>query len=204
MKKVIKHPKKMKNAMYIVFWVFALALFAITRIHPGYADEWLMIDDALDAIVLYWEVEQLPEDEEVEEVQEIEQAQEVEEEEYIVEPEETTNEEINEKDETSEDLDETILERDNKGIDKTENKEENHGVSDENMNNEKWKQEQKVEEEVVCKNKEENVGASEEFWFKSPENKITEEVQPDIIESVEIYGTWEYEWVKVEVYAQTW
>jgi hypothetical protein len=31
MKKVIKHPKKMKNAMYIVFGVFALALFVITR-----------------------------------------------------------------------------------------------------------------------------------------------------------------------------
>jgi hypothetical protein len=39
MENVIKHPKKMKNAMYIVFGVFALALFAITRIHPGYANE---------------------------------------------------------------------------------------------------------------------------------------------------------------------
>jgi hypothetical protein len=39
MKKVIKHPKKMKNAMYIVFGAFALALFAITRIHPSYANE---------------------------------------------------------------------------------------------------------------------------------------------------------------------
>ena len=66
MKRVITNKEKMKNAMYIVFWVFALALFAITRIHPSYANEWLMIDDALDAIVLYWEVDQLPEDEEVE------------------------------------------------------------------------------------------------------------------------------------------
>ena len=122
MKKVIKHPKKMKNAMYIVFGVFALALFTITRIHPSYANEWLMIDDALDAIVLYWEVEQLPEDEEVEgvqneEVQENGQIQDVEEDENIVEPEETSDEEINEEEKTSEDLDETVLERDNKGID---------------------------------------------------------------------------------------
>jgi hypothetical protein len=39
--------------------------------------------------------------------------------------------------ETSEDLDEIGLERDNKEIDKTENKEENHVVSDENSDNEK-------------------------------------------------------------------
>ena len=209
MKKVIKHPKKMKNVMYIVFGAFALALFVITRTWNSYATDGLMIDNALDSIVLYGEVEQLPEDEEVEEVQdeeaqEIEQNQEIEEDEDIAEPEETSDEEINEEEKTSEDLDETILERDNKGIDKTENKEENHGVGDENGDNEENKQEQKVEEEVVCKNKEGNVESSEEFWFKSPENKITEEVQPDIIESVEIYWTWEYEWVKVEVYAQTW
>jgi hypothetical protein len=39
MKRVIKNPKKMKNAMYVVLGVFALALFAMTRIHPSYANE---------------------------------------------------------------------------------------------------------------------------------------------------------------------
>ena len=69
MKRVIKNQKKMKNAMYIVFGAFALALFAITRMHPSYANEWLMIDDALDAIVLYWEVETSTEEENVKEAQ---------------------------------------------------------------------------------------------------------------------------------------
>jgi hypothetical protein len=39
MKRVITNKEKMKNAMYIVFGVFALALFAITRIHPSYAND---------------------------------------------------------------------------------------------------------------------------------------------------------------------
>jgi predicted nucleic acid-binding Zn ribbon protein len=39
MKRVIKHQKKMKNTMYIVFGVFALALFAITRANPSYASD---------------------------------------------------------------------------------------------------------------------------------------------------------------------
>jgi predicted nucleic acid-binding Zn ribbon protein len=39
MKRVIKNQKKMKNTMYIVFGVFALALFAITRSNPSYAEE---------------------------------------------------------------------------------------------------------------------------------------------------------------------
>ena len=69
MKRVIKHQKKMKNTMYIVFGAFALALFAITRINPSYANDWLMIDNALDAIVLYWEVETSTEDEVEDEVQ---------------------------------------------------------------------------------------------------------------------------------------
>ena len=73
MKKVIKHQKKMKNTMYIVFGAFALALFAITRINPSYANDWLMIDNALDAIVLYWEVETATEDENVDESQDEEE-----------------------------------------------------------------------------------------------------------------------------------
>ena len=73
MKRVIKNQKKMKNAMYIVFGAFALALFAITRINPSYADNWLMIDNALDAIVLYWEVETATEDENVDESQDEEE-----------------------------------------------------------------------------------------------------------------------------------
>jgi len=55
MKKVIKHPKKMKNAMYVVFGVFALALFGITRSNPSYASDWLILDDALD-IITVWNV----------------------------------------------------------------------------------------------------------------------------------------------------
>ena len=218
MKKVIKNPKKMKNAMYIVFGVFALALFVITRTWSSYATDGLMIDNALDSIVLYGEVEQLVEDEEVQESQDEETervVKELEDEEEIVgseenSGEETAGEKLKEENEVSEDLDETILERDNKEIDKTENEEEpqvneeNHGVSDENMDKEENKQEPKVEkeEEIINENNVEKAESSEEFWFKSPENRITEEVQPDIIESEEIYWTWEYEWVKV--YAQTW
>ena len=57
MKRVIKNQKKMKNTMYIVFGVFALALFIITRTNTSYANDGLNIDRTLDAIVLYWTVE---------------------------------------------------------------------------------------------------------------------------------------------------
>ncbi len=73
MKKVIKNQKKMKNTMYIVFGVFALALFGVTIINPSYASEWLIIDEALDAIVLYWEVETAKDEEVVEETQDEEE-----------------------------------------------------------------------------------------------------------------------------------
>jgi predicted nucleic acid-binding Zn ribbon protein len=39
MKRVIKNQKKMKNTMYIVFGVFALALFGVTMLNPSYAEE---------------------------------------------------------------------------------------------------------------------------------------------------------------------
>jgi predicted nucleic acid-binding Zn ribbon protein len=39
MKRVIKNKKKMKNTMYIVFGVFALALFGVTMWNPSYANE---------------------------------------------------------------------------------------------------------------------------------------------------------------------
>ncbi len=50
MKRVIKNKKKMKNTMYIVFGTFALLLFMITRANPSFANEWLIIDEALDKI----------------------------------------------------------------------------------------------------------------------------------------------------------
>jgi hypothetical protein len=36
----------MKNIMYIVFGIFALALFTITRANPSYASDWLILDNA--------------------------------------------------------------------------------------------------------------------------------------------------------------
>ena len=56
MRRVIKNQKKMKDTMYIVFGVFALALFGITMWNPSYAEEWLIIDEALDAIMQWTEM----------------------------------------------------------------------------------------------------------------------------------------------------
>jgi hypothetical protein len=39
MNKIIRNNEKMKNIMYIVFGIFALALFTITRANPSYASD---------------------------------------------------------------------------------------------------------------------------------------------------------------------
>ena len=39
MNKIITNKKKMKNTMYIVFGIFALVLFTITRANPSYASD---------------------------------------------------------------------------------------------------------------------------------------------------------------------
>ena len=44
----------MKNTIYVIFGLFALALFCITMLNPSYAEEWLIIDDALDVVV--WQI----------------------------------------------------------------------------------------------------------------------------------------------------
>ena len=178
MKKVIKNPKKMKNAMYVVFGVFALALFVITRTWNSYATDGLMIDNALDSVVLYWEVETSADDENVEESQdEEEDIPEVDNEEDV---DGVQNEDIplidNEWDDDSqnvsdneEDVDETgdeILNSDN--TDNEENKQE------EKWEDEKWK------EQPEAQNPE--VPATEEIHGvddNTPENTVEEDKTQD-------------------------
>jgi len=112
MRRVIKNQKKMKNTMYIVFWVFALALFGITMLNPSYAEEWLIIDDALDAIMQWtemygsWGFEKVEEEKMILPVEEDEG-----EDEDVVESEVTPVEEIEEwEGEDSQDLDDVDLE----------------------------------------------------------------------------------------------
>ena len=113
MRRVIKNQKKMKDTMYIVFGVFALALFGITMLNPSYAEEWLIIDDALDAVAQQitsgsWGFEKVEEEKMILPVEEDEG-----EDEDVVEPEATPVEEIEEwEGEDSQDLDDTNLEWD--------------------------------------------------------------------------------------------
>ena len=181
MKRVIKNQKKMKNAMYVVFGVFALALFTITRINPGYANDWLILDEALDVIVLNWEVEQLAEDEEVEEVQNVEG------EEDITEPENAPEEKATEWDGNFQDLDDVNLEwndEDNKEEKEDENQEdkENEEVSNEEENdenetiNEEDKETAETTGEVEEPKDEDNNTNQENHWVSNENTNNEQEI----------------------------
>ena len=146
MKKVIKNPKKMKNAMYIVFGVFALVLFGITMLNPSYAEEWLIIDDALDAVIWQmttgsWGFEKVEEQKVIQPVEE-DEGGEITEPADPVEPEVTPVEKIEEwENEDSQDLD-----------DEDDNDDHEESLSwevvdnGENGENEDWNKEWKTEE----------------------------------------------------------
>ena len=233
MKRVIKNKKKMKNTMYIVFGTFALLLFMITRTNPSFANEWLIIDEALDKIA----EQTIPSDNVSGEDSEV--SDESIEGENPTEPEIVPEEKVAEWDENSQDL---------------ENDEDDNGGSEENLdweevdngeNDEDWDKEWKTEErdktseieqwdnqtEVLIPgtpSDEENHGVSDnkplEESIPNDEQDVNKSndkdyegsetgsfiVNPDVeVQNVEIESEeirWEeiYEWVKVEVYTQTW
>ena len=51
MKRVITNKKKMKNTLFIIFWVYSLVLFGITNLNPSYASEWIVLDAVIESIV---------------------------------------------------------------------------------------------------------------------------------------------------------
>ena len=52
MKRVIKNKQKMKNTMFVVFWVYSLVLFGITNLNPSYAEEsGIMLDTVIENVV---------------------------------------------------------------------------------------------------------------------------------------------------------
>ena len=95
--------------MYIVFGTFALLLFMITRSNPSFAEEWLIIDDALDAIAESTVVSNPSLDDEKLNVEENQSS----EDEDITEPELTPDERLAEWDEIPQDLEDANLEWDN-------------------------------------------------------------------------------------------
>ena len=147
MKRVIKDQNKMKNTMYIVFGVFALALFGITMSNPSYAEEWLIIDDALDAVAQQitsgsWGFEKVEEEKLIQPVENDEG-----EDKDIVEPEVTSDEEIEEWESEDKEngeenkevnVDEIVEDKEQTPEDKEEveswdnNVEESYGVNNEN------------------------------------------------------------------------
>ena len=139
---MVKNQKKMKNTMYIVFGVFALTLFGITMLNPSYAEEWLIIDDALDAIMQWremygsWGFEKVEEEKMIQPVEDHED-------EDIVEPEVTSDEEIEEwegedfqdlESKDNENTDVEILYNSKKGDDKSQDL---NNIK--KLNNEEWK-----------------------------------------------------------------
>ena len=147
--------------MYVVFGVFALALFGITRTWNSYATDGLMIDNALDSIVLYWEVEQLAEDEEVEEVLE-ERVKEVEKAPDDMKSESEEKKEIT-WDENSQDLEDVNFGKD-ENDDKEEDK-ENKEVSNEIEND---------ENEIISEDDKETAESKEEIEKIEETEKIEE------------------------------
>ena len=146
MRRVIKNKKKMKNAMYIVFGVFALALFGVTMWNPSYAEEWLIIDDALDAVIWQmttgsWGFEKVEEQKVIQPVEE-DEGGEITEPADPAEPEVIPVEEIEEwENEDSQDLDD---EDDNDDHEESLSWEE--ADNGENVENEDWDKKWKTEE----------------------------------------------------------
>ena len=137
----------MKNTMYIVFGTFALLLFMITRSNPSFAEEWLLIDEALNKIAEQIVItDPLPEEDESETSNETL-------EEDVTEPEIDQEEKALEWGESSQDLE-----------DDEDDKTEPEEVVD-NRENEDWDEEWKTEESKETSETEE--------WDNSEEWKIS-------------------------------
>ena len=154
MKKVIKNKKRMKNIMYIVFWTFALLLFMITRTNPSFANEWLIIDDALDKVAEQTVIsDPLPEEDGPETSDESLEGD-------VTEPELNPDKSLVEWDEISQDL----------------KNDEEDDIEDEDDNNDNEQQENLDWEEVDKVENNENKNSDEE-WKTEESGKTSEFIQ---------------------------
>ena len=51
MKKTNKKKVSMKNVLFFIFGVYAVALFCITSFNPSYAKDGILLDSAIDGVI---------------------------------------------------------------------------------------------------------------------------------------------------------